>query len=276
MSDSSRPHGLQPTRLLRPWDFPSKSAGVGCHCLLVKFCYFTKKILKLKTLLKSHMLKVTTPDSIRHHLLFTRRSVMAQLSKSTVHMLGEAHQLKPPTCPGTKVTICMSCFTTGGPGKEHGTNKPPPTGSVRERSKGDTTCPTTSQNPSPWPPSWLNKACTTRKDSESEWLAKDRPETNPITIKPASHVAERSSWVPSPCCSLPGRPFPSKISCTVSTCVSSDNSFSSVRQEPSFGPWKGSPFLQNIYYFSHIYICSWTKGDKELSSDTQSLQPFFH
>ena len=27
-------HGLQPTRLLRPWDFPSKSTGVGCHCLL--------------------------------------------------------------------------------------------------------------------------------------------------------------------------------------------------------------------------------------------------
>ena len=28
------PHGLQPTRLLRPWDFPGKSTGVGCHCLL--------------------------------------------------------------------------------------------------------------------------------------------------------------------------------------------------------------------------------------------------
>ena len=23
-----------PTRLLRPWDFPGKSTGVGCHCLL--------------------------------------------------------------------------------------------------------------------------------------------------------------------------------------------------------------------------------------------------
>ena len=32
--DSSPPHGLQPTRLLRPWDFPGKSTGVGCHCLL--------------------------------------------------------------------------------------------------------------------------------------------------------------------------------------------------------------------------------------------------
>ena len=34
MSDSLRPHGLQPTRLLHPWDFPGKSTGVGCHCLL--------------------------------------------------------------------------------------------------------------------------------------------------------------------------------------------------------------------------------------------------
>ena len=30
-----RPHGLQLTRLLRPWDFPGKSTGVGCHCLKV-------------------------------------------------------------------------------------------------------------------------------------------------------------------------------------------------------------------------------------------------
>ena len=34
VSDSSRHHALQPTRLLRPWDFPGKSTGVGCHCLL--------------------------------------------------------------------------------------------------------------------------------------------------------------------------------------------------------------------------------------------------
>ena len=33
MSDSLRPHGLQSTRLLRPWDFPGKRTGVGCHYL---------------------------------------------------------------------------------------------------------------------------------------------------------------------------------------------------------------------------------------------------
>ena len=27
-------HGLKPTRLLCPWDFPGKNTGVGCHFLL--------------------------------------------------------------------------------------------------------------------------------------------------------------------------------------------------------------------------------------------------
>ena len=119
---------------------------------------------------------------------------------------------------------------TGDLDKEYGTNKPPPTGRVRERSKGDTACPSTSQKPSRYHPTWLSNACATRKDSELEWLAKDHPESNPITIKPetASHTAEWFSWVPLPY--------------FVSTCVSSDNLFLSVRKEPSFGPWKGSPF----------------------------------
>ena len=34
VSDPQRPHGLQPSRLLRPWDFPGKSTGVRCHRLL--------------------------------------------------------------------------------------------------------------------------------------------------------------------------------------------------------------------------------------------------
>ena len=34
VSDSVRPHRRQPPRLLLPWDFPGKSTGVACHCLL--------------------------------------------------------------------------------------------------------------------------------------------------------------------------------------------------------------------------------------------------
>ena len=40
MSDSVRPHRRQPIRLPRPWDFPGKNTGVGCHflhqCMKVK------------------------------------------------------------------------------------------------------------------------------------------------------------------------------------------------------------------------------------------------
>ena len=34
VSDSLRPHGLQPTWLLCPWRSPGKTTGVGCHSLL--------------------------------------------------------------------------------------------------------------------------------------------------------------------------------------------------------------------------------------------------
>ena len=201
------------------------------------------------------MLKVITPDSTRRHLSFTRRHVTAQLSKSTVRMLGGAHWLKSPTLPGTKVTTCILVRNT-----ELISHHQP-----EEWGKGQ------KETPHVWPPprillAGLHLGWTRPSPPErtlSQWLAEGNPDTNPITIKPASHAAERSSWVPSPCRSPPGRPFPIK-SRARSALVSPRTIHFRVRQEPSFGPWKGSPLLQNIYYFSRIYICSWTKGDKEL------------
>ena len=48
MSDSVRPHGLQPTRLLRPWDSAGKNTGVGCHCLLRVWTLTMKKLCTTK------------------------------------------------------------------------------------------------------------------------------------------------------------------------------------------------------------------------------------
>ena len=130
---------------------------------------------------------------------------------------------------------------TGDPNKEYGTNKPPPARRVWERSKGDTACPSTSQNPSHQPPSWLSDACTTRKDSELERLVKDHPETNPITIKPdiVSHAAEQFSWVPLPYCSPPGCPFPIK-SLALSAHVSPWTiHFQVLDKSPVSGPGRG-------------------------------------
>ena len=70
-------------------------------------------------------------------------------------------------------------------------------------------------------------------------LARDNPETNPITIKPdtVSHVTEQFSWVSSQSFSLPGHLFPIKSAALFSsTCFSLDNSFPSVRQEPMYLP----------------------------------------
>ena len=51
MSNSLRLHGLQPTRLLCPWDSPGKNTGVGRHFLLLreyKRPFIGKEILQKK------------------------------------------------------------------------------------------------------------------------------------------------------------------------------------------------------------------------------------
>ena len=105
---------------------------------------------------------------------------------------------------------------------------------------------------------WLNKACTTRKDSESEWLAKDNPETNPITIKleTASHVAELVSWVPLPYCSPPGCPFPI-ISLALSAHVSPWTiHFWVLDKSPVSGPGRGPPSCNSTVYSTvEQYLC---------------------
>ena len=96
--------------------------------------------------------------------------------------------------------------------------------------------------------SWLNKACTTWKASESEWLAKDNPKTSPIPIKPktASHMAEQFSWVPLPYCSPPGCPFPIK-SLALSAHVSPWTiHFWVLDKSPVLGPGRGPPSCNNI------------------------------
>ena len=63
MSDPQRPHGLQPTRLLRPWDFPGKSTGVGCHCLLRYMCICASKniYIHIQAICRLHSSNMQTP-----------------------------------------------------------------------------------------------------------------------------------------------------------------------------------------------------------------------
>ena len=47
MSNPHWPHGLQPSRLLCPWDFPVKSTGVERHCLICFDCVDHNKLWKI-------------------------------------------------------------------------------------------------------------------------------------------------------------------------------------------------------------------------------------
>ena len=141
------------------------------------------------------------------------------MASGPITLLGEAQWLKPSTLARHHSNHLHKLFYDRR-SQLHGTNKPPPMGRVWERSKWDT-CLTTSQNPSLWHPSWMNKACTTRKDPESEGLAKDNPETNPITIKPRDcEPCDRAVLLGSLTLLLSTQaPFPNKTSCFVSTCL---------------------------------------------------------
>ena len=69
VSDSLRPHGLLSTRLLRPWDFPGKSTGVGCHCLL-----WMASTIGLKRN-KSTRMEIWPPFFMFHHSKYFKHTI---------------------------------------------------------------------------------------------------------------------------------------------------------------------------------------------------------
>ena len=84
-----------------------------------------------------------------------------------------------------------------------------------------------------------------RKDMQTltYWWTLGRCYHHPITIKPniASYTAEQFSWVPSPCCSPPGCPFPIK-SIALSAHVSPQTIHIQVLDKsPVSGPGRGPP-----------------------------------
>ena len=116
--------------------------------------------------------------------------------------------------PGMMITTCMSCLATAGADKE--TNQENLGGAKRGRRHQSIIYPTN------LPESFSTKSILAERGTchqegpwvrpnmgQAKWLARDNPETNPITIKPetSSNVAEQFSWVPFLCCSPPRHPF---------------------------------------------------------------------
>ena len=86
------PSPMQPTRLLRPWDFPSKSTGVGCHCRLWNTCLqvvFSARVSPwLLTALWSRLFaggKPRCPESHHWGVISTAEQVPPPVSHSGAH-----------------------------------------------------------------------------------------------------------------------------------------------------------------------------------------------
>ena len=72
MSNSVRPHRLQPTRLPRPWDSPGKNTGVGCHFLLQCMQVKSESEVARSCLTLSDPTDCSLPGSSTHGILQAR------------------------------------------------------------------------------------------------------------------------------------------------------------------------------------------------------------
>jgi len=93
VSDSSWPYGLQPTRLLCPWDFPGKRTGVGCHCLQTHVIKITDE-LEGKTVTISCSFSSVTMGASGLYCLF--KSFLSFSHESLdISYTGNTHLLQP-------------------------------------------------------------------------------------------------------------------------------------------------------------------------------------
>ena len=89
VSDSLRPYGLYPARLLCPWDSPGKNAGVGCHFLLQRI--FWTKGWNPCLLCLLHWQAVSLPLKANERVLSSATSVtLTPVMMLTLHLICRA------------------------------------------------------------------------------------------------------------------------------------------------------------------------------------------
>ena len=82
VSDPQRPHGLQPTRLLRPWDFPGKSTAVGCHTCKMKMA----SIFQRAIIYEGHcFLKFSSPLQTSDNFIKSSKLTFITFPKHRIH-----------------------------------------------------------------------------------------------------------------------------------------------------------------------------------------------
>ena len=155
--------------------------------------------------------------------------------------------LRDAPWPGTIVAICMSCFRTGSPGKKQGTNNLLQPEGLRKGQK---------ETPYVRPPprillsgvhlGWTRPAPPGRRLSQNDGLKKTQ-RLIPSPENPRLRAMWQSSSPGFPSLLLSTRaPFPNKISCFVSTCVSFH--FWVLDKSPVSGPGRGPPSYIRIIY----------------------------
>ena len=126
MSNSLRPHGLQPARAFCPWDFPGKHTGMGCHSLLqgnlpdpgiepkspalqVLYC-----LSHQRSPLHLCVMTQITHIPVHNSLLFVPRSAvisfLSGLILPTVRVLLMAVTNKPLNYSALIIEICFWCL----------------------------------------------------------------------------------------------------------------------------------------------------------------------
>ena len=156
------------------------------------------------------------------------------------------------------ITTCLSCLTTGGPNRNMVCRHRKLTRRIREGPKegGDDQPPRILRTGIHlgWEMCAPPERTLSQTMGQARWLARDNPETNPITIESEteSHLAEQFSWVPLLCCSPPGCPFPIKSFALAARVSPWTIHFQVLDKSPLLGPGRGLP--------------SWNKGANNISS----------
>ena len=86
VSDSLRPHGLQPTRLLRPCDSPGKNTGVGCHFLLQCMKVESESEVSQSCLTLSDLMDCSLPGSSIHGIFWATVLEWGAIAFSLIHI----------------------------------------------------------------------------------------------------------------------------------------------------------------------------------------------
>ena len=146
--------------------------------------------------------------------------------------------------------ICMTCLTTGGPGKEGETNKLPPTGRIQKRSgerRWQSICRTN------LPESFLLKSILAEwwvRHQEGLWVRmtgqrQTRNESHHQKTWDCKPQGTAALWAPSPRYAPPGGPSTIRF-LALSACVSPHPIHLRVfNNSPLFGPGTGPLFLQH-------------------------------